>query len=326
MIEQVKKTLKYYSMFDPGERVVVGVSGGPDSVCLLHVLKQLNFELCLDIQVAHFDHCLRKSSAADGVFVEKLASSLGVPFFCDRLNWKKTKRLGSLEGLLKKHRYDFLSRVCEKAHSKKMVLGHTQDDQAETVLMRILRGSGLFGLSAILPKRPFGPATIVRPLIEVSRFEVMRYLNKKKLNYRMDDTNLDETFLRNKIRHSLLPLLEEKYNPNIKKVLSGLALNVGADYHFLRARAEIFLKKNLEKKPKGFSIALRPLKKADIAIRRIFLRMVIEMLKGDLSRLTFKHLQEIEELLSLRPVLAQVHLPGNIILSTTLNCLDIFKR
>ncbi|MFH1691729.1 MAG: tRNA lysidine(34) synthetase TilS [Candidatus Omnitrophota bacterium] len=326
MIDLVKKTIAFCSMFEPGERVVIGLSGGPDSVCLTHVLNRLNYELCLDLCVAHFDHAMRKNSARDCFFVEKLARSLSIPFFCDRLDWKKVKKSGSLEDFLKKQRYDFLLKICAKTKSQKIALGHTRDDQAETVLMRILRGSGLYGLSAILPKRAFGCATIVRPLIEVSRQDVVQYLSSQKIAYRTDKTNADNVFLRNKIRNKLLPVLEREYNPAIKKILSDLALNVGADYRYLQQEAEFFLTQNLKKKSGKLLVSLKELKKIDVSIQRLIFRALIEMHKGDLRQLTFKHWQEIEELLLCRPLGSQVHLPNDLIVSTSGACLVIFKR
>lgn len=326
MINQIKKTLAYCSMFESGERVVVGVSGGPDSVCLLHILKRLNFELCLDLHVVHFDHALRKNSSRDCLFVKELAHSLDIPFFSGRLNWKRVKESGSLEDTLKKYRYDFLLKICAKTKCQKIALGHTRDDQAETVLMRILRGSGLYGLSAILPKRAYGPVVIVRPLIEVSRQDVMCYLRDNNKFYRTDATNADNVFLRNKIRNKLLPILEREYNPSVKKVLSDLALNVGVDYRYLQAEAEFFLSRNLKKSRGRFLVSLAKLKRLDVSIQRLVLRSVIEMHKGDLRQLTFRHWQEIEELLLFRPSESQVHLPSGIVICTNATWLVIFKR
>ncbi len=314
MINCVKKTLTEYSMFMPGERVVVGVSGGPDSVCLLYILKHLGLELCLDLCVAHFDHGLRRDSLQDRIFVEKFSCALDIPFFWSRLNCRGLKKRGASEDFLKKHRYDFLLRICNKTKSKKIALGHTQDDQAETVLMRVLRGSGLHGLSAILPKRCLGSVTVVRPLIDVSRGQVLRFLSSHNISYRVDSTNSDDVFMRNKIRNKLLPMLEREYSPGVKKLLADLALNVGADYHYLCVEAQFFLDRELKKERDRFLVDLTALKKLDISIRRLFLRLAIEVFCGDLRALTFQHGQEMEDLLFLRPVGSQVHLPGGVVL------------
>lgn len=326
MIQQALKTIKRYEMFRAGERVVVAVSGGPDSVALLHVLNQLNMQLCLKLFIAHLDHNLRRDSARDYAFVKNLAASLKIPFYGRGLDWKKIKKEGSLEDCLRRHRYDFLCEAARKVGATKIALGHTQDDQAETVLMRILRGSGLYGLCAILPKRRLGAFEIVRPLIEVWRSEIMDYLREKKIPYRIDKTNLEDYFMRNKIRNKLLPMLEKEYNPNIKEVLSNFALTVGDDYRYLNFEVDGFFKKNLKRTRGGFSIDLNALKKLDISIRRLALRRAIEALQAGLRRISFKHWQEIEELVYLRPAQAEVHLPFDITVSKTRGCLNIFKR
>lgn len=326
MIQQVVKTIQRYKMFEPGERVVVAVSGGPDSMALLHILKQLNMQLCLNLAVAHVDHRLRKDSASDLRFVRNAARSLEIPFYSRTLNWKKIKKRGSLEDFLRKLRYDFLFGVAKKIRATKIAVGHIQDDQAETVLMRILRGSGLQGLSAILPKRKVGAYDMVRPLIEVSRKEIMDYLEKNKIPYRIDHTNFQDDFLRNEVRHHLMPILEQSYNPNIKEVLSNLALTVGADYAYILSSTEAFLKKQLKPISKGYALQLAVFEKLDVALRRLVLRHVIELLNGDLRKTTFQHWQEVEDLLDHRPVGAQVHLPFDVTVSKTKSYLNIFKR
>ena len=231
-----------------------------------------------------------------------------------------------MEDQLKKLRYNFLFDACKKFHAKKLVLGHTRDDQAETVLMRILRGSGLYGLSSILPRRSCGGFEIVRPLIEVSRKEVMDYLKRNGYRYRIDPSNLENTFLRNKIRNNLLPLFEKDYNPNIKEVLSNLALTVGADYAYLSKEAQGFLNKNLKNSRGKYSLSMSALKKLDISLRRLSLRCILESLCGDLRRIGFQHWQEVEDLIFYRPLGSEVHLPHDLSISKTKNRLTIFKR
>ncbi len=326
MFTQVLRTINKYRMFEPLDRVVVAVSGGPDSVALLYILNEMNPRLCLKLCVAHLDHAVRKDSAKDLIFVKKIARSLKIPFFSERLAWRDIKEEASLEDRLRKLRYDFLMRVAKKFHAKKIALGHTKDDQAETVLMRILRGSGLYGLSAVLPKRSVNSFEIARPLIEVSKGTILKYLKDNGIRFRVDQTNFKDIFMRNKVRNSLLPLLEKEYSPNIKDVLSNLALSVGADYDYLFGEADIFLKKHLKRGRNGCSISLEPLKKLDIALRRLVLRSAMETFHGDLRRMTFKHWEEAEDLIFSRPFGSEVHLPFDITLSKTKNSMNIIKR
>ena len=326
MLEQVLKTIQKYKMFEPREKVVVAVSGGPDSMALLRVLCELNTRLCLKLHVAHLDHCLRKDSRKDLIFVKKVAEVLKIPFYGAALDARLINKQASLEDALRKLRYDFILGICKKTGSKKIALGHTEDDQAETVLMRILRGSGLAGLSAILPKRDINGCQAVRPLIEVAKKDIIKYLAERKAAYRLDTTNLEDRFMRNKIRNNLLPLLEKHYNPNIKEVLSNFALTVGVDYSYLDQKACLFLKANMKISKSCFKIGLCELLKLDVALRRLAVRQAIGSLQGHLKKMTFKHWQEIDYLLESRPYGSQVHLPGSITVSKTKGCLNIFKR
>jgi len=326
MLNKVLKTIQRYKMFEPREKAVVAVSGGPDSMALLHVLCALNARLCLKLHVAHLDHHLRKDSHKDLIFVKKAAEELRIPFFCAVLDARHIEKQASLEDALRKLRYDFILGVCKKTRSKKIALGHTQDDQAETVLMRVLRGSGLHGLSAILPKRDLYDRHVVRPLIEVAKKDVLNYLAAHKVPFRLDITNFEDKFMRNKIRNDLLPLLEEQYNPNIKECLSNFALTVGVDYSYLGQKARSFLNANMRSGKAGCKIGLCELLKLDIALRRLAVRQAIESLQGHLNKITFKHWQEIDDLLEARPYGSQVHLPGFITASKTKGCLNIFKR
>ncbi|MBI5872742.1 MAG: tRNA lysidine(34) synthetase TilS [Candidatus Omnitrophica bacterium] len=326
MNQQVLNTINKYKMFEQGDRVVVAVSGGPDSMALLYSLKELNARLCLSLCVAHLDHGIRKNSSKDHAFVKKTAQSLGLPFYGKALDWKHIKRAGSLEEQLRRLRYDFLLKAAKKFRSKKIALAHHRDDQAETVLMRLLRGSGLYGMAAILPKRIIDGHVIVRPLLEVSRKDILKYLKAERVGFRIDETNFEDRFFRNKIRNRLLPVLEKDYNANIREVLSYFASSAGADYDFLSRQADAFLKKNLKEKNSVLSIPLARFKKLDIALRRLVIRDLVCRLKGDLRLVTFQHAQEVEELLFFRPQLSQVHLPGRIIVSKTSSTLDIFLR
>jgi tRNA(Ile)-lysidine synthase len=326
MLDQIRRTIQRYRMFEPGDRVVVAVSGGPDSVCLLSALSRLNARLCLKIVVAHLDHGLRKGSAEDLAFVKKMSESSGFPFYSKTIVLNKTKLQASLEDFLRKKRYEFLLGVCKKTGSAKLALGHTKDDQAETVLMRVIRGSGLYGLSAILPKRQVKPGEVVRPLIEVSRDDVMDFLKKNGIRFRVDATNKEERFLRNKIRSRLLPLLEKEYNPNIKETLSRLALAVGADYELLQSQALNFFNKYTRRSGRRVSVSAESLKRLDISLRRLVLRNILGEIQGDLKKLGFEHWEEIDDLLFSRPVCSEVHLPNGVIVSKTGKSLDIFKR
>jgi tRNA(Ile)-lysidine synthase len=323
MLLSIKKTVEAYRMFVPQDKVLAAVSGGPDSVALLSVLKRLQGVYGLDIFVASFDHGIRKGSRSDVAFVRRLAGAMGYPFFTQRLKGVSVRRRPS-EDLLRRARYDFLARICARTGANVLALGHTRDDQAETVLMRLLRGSGLWGLAAILPVRHQGAVRIVRPLIGVSRQDILKYLRHEKLDYRTDETNAQEVYARNKVRLKLLPFIEKEFNANVREVLAHTALSVGADYDYLDRQALDFIRIHGRTHGGRLVMAEAPLKSLDIALRRIVWRLAVSSLTGVSGLIGFRHAVELEELLSGRPAGSEVHLPGGVIVSRGTGVLSFF--
>jgi len=314
MLLSVKKTVEAYRMFSPQDKVLAAVSGGPDSVALLSILKRLQGVFGLDIFVASFDHGIRRNSGRDVAFVRRLAGGMGYPFFTERLKAKPARRRPS-EDFLRRARYDFLMKICARTGANVMALGHTRDDQAETVLMRLLRGSGLWGLAAILPVRHQGAVRIVRPLIGVSRQDILEYLRQEKMDYRTDETNAQKIYLCNKVRLKLLPFLEKEFNANVREALVHTALLAGADYDYLDRQASDFLKTHGRMYRDRLVIAEAPLKSLDIALRRVVWRSAIASLTGISGLIGFRHASELEDLLFGRPVGSEVHLPGDVMVS-----------
>jgi len=205
----------------------VAVSGGPDSVALAHVLLNLSVEYFFRPAIAHLNHCLRGPDAdRDAEFVSALARQLGVPIYAQKKDVRalQRRRRLSLEEAGRRSRYDFFDAVSAKHGFNKIALGHHSDDQAELVLMNLLRGSGPLGLSGIAPVRE---GKIVRPLIRLRRSEIIHYLAEKKIPYVTDTSNTDPAFMRNKIRHQLIPELQTAYNPRIVETSTGLERSCG---------------------------------------------------------------------------------------------------
>lgn len=230
--------------------IVAAVSGGPDSVALLRALAEIGVQPLL---VAHLNHQLRGTdSDADEAFVRQLADSLHLKFHCHRLDVSAQVRQekGNLESVARRLRYDWLRQVAEQAACQHIATGHTADDQAETVLHRLTRGAGWQGLRGIAACRtladrnvcPTGPAIqVIRPLLTVRRSEVLAYLESLGQPYRLDQTNLDLARTRNRIRHELLPLLAQEYNPAIVPVLCRLANQADALHRQLAAASRRLL-------------------------------------------------------------------------------------
>jgi len=306
IINKIKYTIRKNTLINKGDRVVIGVSGGADSVCLLHILNRLKKELGISLHIAHLDHALRKESGKDAKFVERIATKLKIPIILKRVDIKRIAKKLSLEEAARNIRLAFLLRVASKVEADKVALAHNFDDQAETVLMRILRGTGLYGLSGISLKRRMGQTIIIRPLLEIRRKEIEGFLKAEKIGFCTDKTNRDEVYFRNKIRRRLLPLLEKEYNKNIREVLFNLALSAGSDYECLKEIAARSFKGSKIKLNLDSLIKLHP------SIMRLRLRAAISCLQGDLRRITFKHIQELEGLIFNRPQGAVVDLPKGI--------------
>ncbi|MFH1413432.1 MAG: tRNA lysidine(34) synthetase TilS [Candidatus Omnitrophota bacterium] len=317
---KIKETIKRYALLRKGDKIVIAVSGGPDSVALLYLLNSFRKDFRLTLHIAHLDHRLRSNSLKDKEFVENLACKLSLPITCAQINPRALSIKGSLEEIARNLRLDFLFKVAKKIKADKVALGHNLDDQAETVLMRILRGTGLFGLSGMLPKREISGCEVIRPLIETKRKEIERYLKRKKIKARIDRSNFQDLYFRNRIRNQLIPLLENKYNKNIKIILSNLANIASYDYDYL-IRAAV---RKMDKSHK--SIRLDRYSGLHPAMQRLVLRLNIARIKGDTRRVTFKHIQELEDLISNRPLNSIVDLPKGVSVVKKKNSLSFYRR
>ncbi len=319
-MDKFKETVKKYGLIKKGEKILVGVSGGPDSLTLLLQLAGLRNKMGLTLHIAHVDHCLREDSAKDALFVKGLAKRLGIPLSIKKLSPKLTQRKGSLEEICRQARLDFFSKEAKKIKADKVALGHNLDDQAETVLMRLLRGAGLSGLSGIFAKRLIRGVIFIRPLLETPRNQINKYLKRKGIRARLDQTNKKDLFFRNKIRHNLIPLLKNKFNPNIVEVLSNLAESASYDYEYLNQAAKRSLKGS------NLRLNLKKITRLHPAILRLKIRQSIAGIQGDTRRINFKHIKEIEDLLFNRPTGAIVDLPKGISVQKIRNCLRFYKR
>lgn len=291
LIKKIQENIFRHELFGRGAKIVVGVSGGPDSVCLLDVLSRLKQKYDLEIVIAHVNYGLR---GQDSEKDEKLAGDLAKKYSFD-LEIKKIpdteyQILNTIsEEKLRKIRYDFFEKVRKKylptgqaGKATAIAVGHNLNDQAETVLMRIIRGAGLRGLGAI----KFKNNNIIRPLLNIPRKEILAHLRKNKIRYRIDQTNLGTDFTRNKIRNLLIPYLEKNFNPNIQELLYKFSESVAADYDFISRYAGVWLAAN--KTPKVFALNnLHP------SILREVLRQALEKHNSNLREIESVHIEEI---------------------------------
>lgn len=225
ILQKVRGEMLAQQMLIPGDRVLVAVSGGPDSVALAHLLHRLAPEWQLSLFLFHLDHSLRgEASREDAAYVARLAERLGLPLTAVRLEPGELERQsGSLEANARRRRYAEIRRAAAAVGAGKVAMGHNRDDQAETVLMRLIRGSGTTGLAGIPPVRPEGDLLIIRPLLSTPRSEIEHYCRVHELNPRRDASNEETDYLRNRIRLQLLPLLAAEYNESVAESLSRTA-------------------------------------------------------------------------------------------------------
>jgi tRNA(Ile)-lysidine synthase len=223
-IKKARNTIDTYALIDRGSRVIAAVSGGPDSTALLSILSKLSEELPFELAVAHFDHRIRPESGRERAAVERLATSLRVPIYMgseDIPLEARRARIG-LEEAARNERYRFLEETAREFGARAVALGHTRDDQVETILHRIMRGTGWRGITGMQPRR----GIFIRPLLDCSRGELIGYLRKRKIPYVIDSSNRDNRFFRNRIRNRLLPYLRRHFNPAVDEAL--LRLQAGA--------------------------------------------------------------------------------------------------
>jgi tRNA(Ile)-lysidine synthase len=270
----------------------------------------------------------RKESKQDALFVRNLAKRLNLPVTIrkeDVPEEAKSKKISSEEAA-RFARYSFLLKVAKEVGARKIAVGHTKDDQAETVLMRLIRGAGLSGLNGIPPTRKLDGCVIVRPLIEIWRSDLEEFLKENNIATRRDSSNSRLIYLRNKLRHKLIPLLQ-KYNPNIKEVLADTAGNLTLDYQFLRNESQKALEKSKIQKSKfKIIISLKKLLKYHRAVQRMIVRLAIEKIKQDTRRLTYQHWRELEDLIDNRHGGSIVDLPKSISVLKKQNRLIFYLR
>jgi len=291
LVAGVRHAIDRHRMLAGGETVVVAVSGGADSTALLRVLLALRAELRLTIHVAHFNHLLRTDADADAAFVAEMSRDLGLPYHegrgAAREHAERTKR--SLEDAARHLRYAFLTSVAARAGAEAVATGHTLDDQAETVLMRLLRGTGAHGLVGIPPVRAHGGVRVIRPLLQVPHVVLEAVLRAHNVAWREDPTNRDHAILRNRVRHVLLPLLEG-YNPDVRRTLSRLAEVVREEAAALDALAAPVVNGVLTGSA-PVRVVLGAFLQLPPALQRRALREAVRRARGNVQGVGFVHLE-----------------------------------
>jgi len=294
--QRVSQFIRKNKLMAPRGQVVVGVSGGADSMALLLALAGLRHDLGIQLRAAHFNHKFRPEALRDERFVTSWCKKLNIPLTVGRRPGRKIKHLS--EDDARQMRLEFLVKTALRFKAQSVALAHTRNDLAETVLMRLMRGSGLYGLRAILPRRCIEGVMFVRPLMDVSRKDVEDYLKIQKIPFCTDATNRLTVYERNKVRHHLLPLLAREYNPQIINALSDLAATALEDYEFLSMHARKQFEKNAIISKRKIKIDLKSLRRQHPAMLRLIFRQMVESLTKDPAALTFEHIHALENLVA----------------------------
>ena len=336
-----------YGLVSPGEMVVVAVSGGADSVCLLHVLAKWRKGLGINLHIAHLNHQLRGiESEADARYVSDLAGSLGIPVTIDRQDvaaYRLARNL-SVEEAARELRYALFARVAGEVGAKRIAIGHTRDDQVETIVMHIVRGTGITGLCGLTPCSPMAydnqgregnlegeeppmPLTprviaspdssgrsnllIIRPLLDITREETKSYCQEYQLDARIDSSNVSLSFFRNRIRLQLLPQLRQ-YNPSIDQALLRLADIAKEDNAFIEQQLSELWDEVARQENNAIYLDKKQIASLPIALQRQLLRTTVTRLAGDTRDIEASHIEATRNLLD-KPVGKRISLPHGII-------------
>jgi len=298
LLTAFRTAVRRRGMIVPGDRVLAACSGGPDSVALVALLLKLREEMPLEIHLAHFNHRLRDEAGEDECFVRALSRRWTLPFVSESADVRShaAKKKINLEEAGRNLRYDFLRRAAARVGATKIATGHTMTDQAETVLMRLMRGTGLSGLAGIAPVVAGGPCPVVRPLLDIPGPDLRAWLAAEGIPFREDASNLDRRFLRNRIRAELLPELGCRYEPRIVVHLARLATIAREEDELLGTFVRELADEFIVRKGQEASLDLKTLPLFLPALARRVAREYLRELQGDLRGISY---EDVESLLSL---------------------------
>jgi tRNA(Ile)-lysidine synthase len=298
---QVRGTIQKNQMLASRGRVLAGVSGGADSVCLALVLKELGYE----VAIAHLNHGLRGPAAdEDEAFTAMLAQRLGLRYF----SRKVLLIAGNIEAAGRDARKDFFYEVAQQQGFDRIALAHTQNDRVETFMINLLRGSGTEGLVSMTPVS----GSVIRPLIESSRVEVEAYLKQCNQTWRTDTSNMDLGFARNRLRHVVIPELASAFNPNLIETLTRTVEILEDEDVWMRAQAEDWLNNNGTKEEDGFVIQVERAETLPVALVRRILRGALRRAGSELHDVTFEHIEQVRKLLETGKSGKFVEIPGGL--------------
>ena len=312
VFEKVLSTIDKHNLIEDGDKIVLGISGGPDSVCLLHILNRLKEKLNIELYAAHMNHQIRGIEAQkDALYVADLCDKMGITYFVKSIDVPKycSDNSLSIEEGARKLRYEMFHEIKQKTKSNKIAIGHNLNDQAETVLMRIMRGTGLQGLRGIEYVRENG---IIRPLLDVERKEIEDYCEVHNLNPRIDESNLENIYTRNKIRLELIPYMKDNFNTNLIESIVRMSNNLRSDSDYIESDAEEKFKDICKVSSDSVEVDINSFKKLHNAIKVRVLRKGIKSILGDTNFIDQKHIDDVMEFESESKINKMLTLPRGV--------------
>lgn len=292
----VIQTINKYNLINENDKIVIGVSGGPDSMCLLHILNTLKTKLKIEIYVAHINHMIRKEAEEETKYVANYCKSIGVECFIKYVNVNEKAELEKVgtEEAGRNARYSFFDEVAKKVGANKIATAHNSNDNAETVLMNIIRGAGTSGLKGIEPIRD---GKFIRPIINCERQDIENYCKESNLDPRIDKSNYETIYTRNKIRNLLIPELKNNYNPNIIMSINKLSEVASQENDFIQKCAETILRTKLiiskDDHTKTITLDLKRFNEQDIVIRNRVILICIKDVLGNVQGIEKIHIDNI---------------------------------
>ncbi len=302
LLTEVLNTIKKYNLIEDGDRLVLGVSGGPDSISMLNILNDIRIDKKLhinfDIIVAHVNHMIREEAVDDEKFVEDFCKKIGVDFYSKSIDVQKianNKKIGTEEAG-RNARYEFFDEILEKTNSNKVAIAHNKNDKVETIIMNVLRGSGVSGLKGI---EPIKNNKYIRPLIECERFEIENYCKEKNIEARIDRTNFENVYTRNKVRNIIIPYIKTEFNPNIIQTMDRLSELVKEEDEYLEnVVKEEYSKMVIEKESKQIVMNLKMFNKQEKVIKSRILLYTISELLGTTKGIEKIHIEDVIKMCS----------------------------
>lgn len=298
MKKKVLNTIEKYKLIEDGDKIVAGVSGGPDSICMLDILRQISEQgkIKFEIFVAHINHQIREEANDDEQYVRDYCEKNNIKFFSKRIDvikYANNKKIG-VEEAGRILRYDFFDEIMNLTKANKIAIAHNKNDKIETIIMNELRGSGLAGLKGIEPSRD---NKIIRPLIEVERLEIEKYCKEENLNPRIDKTNFVNDCTRNKIRNIVLPYIKQEFNPNIIETLNRLSEVISETENYLQIQTEkIYQKLVIEENKNTIILDLKKFNAENVLIQKRILMYTINKVLGNVQDVEKVNIEDVVKL------------------------------